>query len=114
MSAALRRSATGENAGHRVDSEFVILWGRAGTRFLEHFKGFLRLRKNRRSPRSSQVRSFFLEFIPREGASICVKIWVGQDSTVCGEMKILNSAVTKLCLLNKPYIIGVKINVDSC
>ena len=113
MSAALRRSATGENAGHRVDSEFVIPWGRAGTRFWNILKVSCDF-ENRRSPRSSQVRSFFLEFIPREGASICVKIWVGQNSTVCGEMKILNSAVTKLCLLNKPHIIGVRINVDSC
>ena len=39
--------------------------------------------------------------------------WV-QTPQSAGEMKILNSAVTKQCLLNKPYIIWVKINVYSC
>ena len=47
------------------------------------------------------------------GVDLCKNVG-GSKLQSAGEMKILNSAVTKQCLFNKPYIIGVKINVDSC
>jgi len=50
------------------------------------------------------------------GVDLCKNVGASKLHSLlpAGETKILNSAVTKQCLLNMPYIIGVKINVDSC
>ena len=49
-----------------------------------------------------------------KGVDLCKKCGWVQTPQSAGKMKMLNSAVIKQSLPNKPYIIGVKINVDSC